>query len=317
MSNNRKSIMKRIAISIVLLCGTAILPIVSFSATCGCAGVPLLSAIDTSSTEPGDIFLNISSENHVANDLVSGTKDVSDETNRERSSESTTLSMSYGLTDRWAVSGLLAYIEHGRKVGTSFLPEQNTSGLSDGVILFRYTPLYQTPFSRHEVSLGFGARLPLGKDDAGGIISAAEDMQPSTGSMGKILWSSYSYAFNQAATVQFSASANYTLNDEDNDRDYAFGDESSLTLGLGQSIGSKFSYSAGLRYRFTEPDERLGFEVPNTGGEWLDFVPALQYSLTDKLNMGVSGRVPIARDLNGTLQFTTSYSYSVSFTYAI
>ena len=308
--------MKPIVALIVIFLSMFLLYESGFAATCGCAGAPLLSAIDTSSTEQGDLFINMGMETHIANDLVNGTNESSDETDRERSSRSSTLSASYGLTANWAVSGLISYIEHSRKVGSSFLPEQHTSGLSDAVLLFRYTPIHQTPFSRHDLSLGFGARFAVGKDDAGGIISAAEDMQPSTGAGGAILWGSYSYAFNQAATVQFTTSVNYTRNDDENDRNYTFGDETNLFVGMSQSIGTKFGYSAGLRYRMTDPDERLGFEVPNTGGEWLDFVPAIQYGITDKINVGLSGRIPVARDLNGALQFTTSYSYSISITYA-
>lgn len=287
------------------------------AATCGCAAVPLLDSIDTSATQAGDFFVNLTTESHEMNDLVVGSKQISDETRRRRSSVSQALSMSYAITDRWAVSGLVSYIEHSRKVGASFFGEQNTSGLSDGVILLRYTPIYQTPFSRHQLSLGLGARLPIGKDDAGGILTASEDMQPSVGARGTLYWSSYSYGFNQAGTLQFNASAAYTENSEKNDRGYTFADETSFTAGMSQNIGTRFSYSASFRYRNTTADQRNGFDIPNTGGEWLDFVPALQYSLTDKLNFGLSGRVPVARDLNGAIQFTTSYSYALSLTYAL
>lgn len=287
------------------------------SATCSCAGVPLLSAIDSSSTEPGDVYINFTTENHEISDLVQGRDDIPDETGRERSSLSQVVSATYGIADRWSVSALVSYIEHSRNVGSSFIGEQKTSGLGDSVLLLRYTPSYITPFSRHEVSLGIGARLPLGKDDAGGLIAFSEDMQPSVGAVGKIFWSSYSYAFNQAATLQLNASANYTLNDGGNDRGYAFGDELNVAVGLSQSIGTKFGYSAGLRYRTTNADQRFSFNIPNTGGEWLDFVPALQYGVTDNLNIGLSGRIPIARKLDGALQFTTSYSYALSLTYGI
>ncbi|MEX0964125.1 MAG: transporter [Pseudohongiellaceae bacterium] len=287
------------------------------AATCSCAGAPLLSAIDSSSTEPGDFFLNYTTEFHEMSDLVQGTKNIRDESDRERSSISQIVSGTYGLADRWSVSGLLSYIEHSRSVGTSFLGEQNTSGLSDAVVLVRYMPSYITPFSRHEVSLGVGVRLPVGKDDAGGLIVQSEDMQPSVGAQGKILWSSYSYAFNQAATLQLNLSTNYTFNDRENDRNYSFGDEFNFAVGMSQSIGTKFGYSAGLRFRTTDPDERNGFEIPNSGGEWLDFVPAIQYGVTDDLSISLSGRVPVARDLEGALQFTTSYSYAFSMTYAL
>lgn len=286
----------------------------AFAATCSCAGVPLLTTLDTSATEKGQLFISYSSEFHQISDLVSGTKNVNDETDRDRNSFSQVLSASYALTDHWAVSGLISYIEHNRTIGSSFLGKTSTSGLGDSVILLRYTPLFITPFSRHQVSMGLGVRIPIGDDNFGNGFVLSEDMQPSTGAYGEILWTSYSYAFDQAATRQLNISVNYTAN-EANDREYAFGNEFNLFSGFSHSIGSKFGYSAGLRYRTTRADRRFGFDIPNTGGQWLDFVPGVSYSLTDKLNLGLSGRIPVWRDLDGVLQFTTSYAYSLSLSY--
>jgi len=285
-----------------------------FAATCSCAGVPLLTSIDTSANEKGELFISYTAEDHQISDLVSGSDDVPDETGRDRNSFSQILSASYGLTDHWSVSTLVSYVKHNRKIGSSFLGKTTTSGIGDSVILARYTPLFITPFSRHELSLGLGVRIPTGEDDYGNGFIVSEDMQPSTGAFGEILWTSYSYAFNQAATVQFNTSANYTYNGE-NDREYAFGHEFNFAAGLSHSLGSRFGYSAVLRYRTTRSDRRFGFEIPNTGGEWLDFVPAVQYAITDNLSAGLSGRIPVARNLNGVLQFTTSYSYAFSLAY--
>ena len=286
----------------------------AFAATCSCAGVPLLTYIDTSATEKGQLFINYTSEYHQISDLVSGSDDVPDETGRDRNTFSQVLSGSYALTDRWSVSALVSYVKHSRKIGSSFLGETTTSGIGDSVILVRYTPLFITPFSRHQLSMAAGARIPTGEDNAGTGFILSEDMQPSTGALGKILWGSYSYAFNQAATMQFHTSANYTWNEE-NDRNYAFGDDFYFALGFSQSIGTRFGYSADLRYRSARADTRLGFKIPNTGGKWLDFIPAIQYAITDSLNVSLSGRIPVARNLNGVLQFTTSYSFALSLTY--
>lgn len=284
------------------------------AATCSCAGAPLLSFIDVSAVEKGQLFITYATEDHQINDLVSGRDDVKDETLRDRQTFSQVLSVSYAMSDRWAISALASYVEHKRTIGTSFLGSTRTSGLGDSVVMARYTPLFITPFSRHELSLGLGARVPTGDDDFGNTFVVSEDMQPSTGAWGTILWSSYKYAFDQAATMQLTASASYTANEE-NKREYAFGDESILSLGFSHSIGTKFGYSAALRYRHTDADTRLGFKIPNTGGEWLDFVPAIQYAVTDSLRLGLSGRIPVARNLNGALQFTTSYSYGFTITY--
>ena len=288
------------------------------AATCSCAGAPLLSSLDASSIEKGDLFFNLVSEYHEMSDLVRGSTEITDETDRSRSSVSQILSFNYGISERWNVSGLLSYIEHSRAVGQSIAGEQTSSGLGDGVVLFRYTPLFITPFSRHEVSLGFGARLAVGKDDArGAFFTLSEDMQPSVGAAGAIAWLSHSYAFNQASTLTLNTSANYTWNDEENKRSYTFGDEVNFAVAISHNPTTRFGYSAGLRYRTTNSDTRFGGAIPNTGGEWLDFVPGLSYKISDDINVGLSGRIPVHRKLDGALQFTTSYSYALSFTYGI
>ncbi len=278
----------------------------------------MLSAIDTSSTQPGDFYFNYSTEQHEISDLVRGSRDIRDETGRERSSLSQSLSFSYGLADKWALSGLVSYVEHSRDIGSSFIGEQTTRGLGDGLILLRYSPIYITPFNRHEVGIGLGARLPVGEDNAkNNGLTVSEDMHPSSGAWSKIAWASYTYALNQAATMQINASANYTYNDDENNRGYAFGDEVNVGLGFSHSVGTKFSYSAAVRYRTTNADARNGFDIPNTGGEWVDFTPAVQYQVSDSFSVGLSGRVPISRKLDGALQFTTSYSYALSLSYAL
>jgi hypothetical protein len=284
------------------------------AATCSCAGAPLLSFIETSAVEKGDLFLNYTAEDHEINDLVSGTTDVPDETGRERNSFSQVISGSYAITDRWSVSALLSHVRHFRKINTSFLGETTSSGLGDSVVLARYTPVAITPFSRHQLSIGAGARIPTGDDDAGIGFVLSEDMQPGTGAFGGIVWASYSHAFNQAATLQLHVSTNYTYNGE-NDREYRFGHDLYLSTSMSQNVNTWFSWSAGLRYRNAQADQRSGFEIPNTGGRWLDFIPAMQFNITDNFSLSLSGRYPLWRDLNGALQFTTSHSYAVSLTY--
>lgn len=284
------------------------------AATCSCAGAPVLIYLDTRATERGEFYLSYTAEDHEINDLVSGSKDINDETGRDRNSFSQIVSASYALTDQLSFSALVSYVEHNRTIGASIFGKTSVSGLGDSVLLARYTPVVITPFSRHEVSLGLGARVPTGENEAGTGFLVSEDMQPGVGAYGWIGWASYSYAFDQAATLQFHAAANHTYNEE-NDRKYAFGNESNLVAGISQRIGARFAWSATLRYRDTEPDRRFGFEIPNTGGRWLDFMPTVSWSFTDRLSAAVSGRVPVARDLNGALQFTTSYSYAVSLSY--
>ena len=310
--------MKWLLISSLLVVCNLFIPVSLQAATCSCAGVPLLSAIDTSSTQPGDLFFSYSTEQHEISDLVRGSKDIKDETGRERSALSQTLSFSYGLAENWAISGLVSYVEHSRNIGSSFFGEQRAEGLGDSVLLLRYSPIYITPFSRHELGFGIGARIATGEDNArNNGITLSEDMHPSSGSLGQIGWASYTYALNQAATMQINSSVDYTYNDDENSRGYAFGDELNVAVGFSQTVGTKFGYSAAVRYRTTNADSRNGFDIPNSGGEWLDFVPAIQYQVNDSIRVGLSGRIPLSRRLDGALQFTTSYSYALSLSYAL
>lgn len=290
------------------------LPAAANAATCSCAGTPLLTSIDTSAREKGQLFFSYATEFHQISDLVSGTRDVTDETDRDRHSFSQVLSASYAISDRWSVSALVSWVEHSRRIGSSIIGETTTSGFGDSIILARYTPVAITPFSRHEVSVGLGVRIPTGEDSARSQVTLSEDMQPSVGASGEILWTSYSYALNQAATRQINLSANFQQNGE-NDRQYSFGDEFNLSVGYSQNIGTRFGYSAALRYRSAQSDRRNDFAIPNTGGRWLDFVPSLQFSLNDRMSLGVFGRIPLSRELNGSLQFSTSYSYGLSLSY--
>ncbi len=284
------------------------------AATCSCAGIPLLNSMDASSADNGKFYLNISYENHEISDLVSGSDDVRDETRRDRRSQTLLLELSYGISKMWSVSGVVSAIKHEREIGISGLGKESARGFGDGIVLLKYTPLRITPYSRNEVALGFGARVPIGEDNAGGAVTLAEDMQPSTGAWASVFWGSYGRAFHASAKLQLLSLFNYTLNGE-NERDYAFGDEMNLAGGINYQSESRLAFSVLLRYRTTEADQRNGNKIPNTGGKWIDFVPAVQYSLTENFATKLSGRIPVHRDLKGALQFTTSYSYMITFSY--
>ncbi len=281
----------------------------TLAATCSCAGVPLLNSLDSSSVEPGTLHMSLNWEYHEISDLVSGSDDLSDETDRERSSQSTLLQFNYGFSEHWSVAAMFSYVRHERQVGISQFGKQSSSGISDSVVLAKFTPIYITPFESNELAFGLGARIPTGDDSAGGDITLAEDMQPGTGAWAGMLWINYARTFDPAAKLQFLAISNYTWNG-DNDRNYQFGHELNLSAGFGYQTEVDWGFSGLLHYRTTDADQRNEVEIPNTGGEWLYFVPALQYQLTTKTALKISGRLPVYRDLNGALQFTTSYAVS-------
>jgi len=285
------------------------------AATCSCAGVPLLNSMDASSARAGNIYFNATVENHVISDLVSGSEDIDDETGRDRSSQSLILEVSYGVSELWSVSAMVSAVRHNRQIGLSDLGKESSQGAGDGVVLAKYTPLRITPFKRNELGLGLGAKIPIGEDNVGDGIVQAEDMQPSTGAWGLVLWANYNRAFDPTAKFQIYTIFNSVLNGE-NSRNYRFGHEANFSAGIGYQAESRIAASGLFRYRVTGPDQRNNSNVPNTGGQWLDFVPSVQYSITEQFGTKLSARIPVYRKLKGALQFTTSYSYSVTMSYS-
>jgi len=284
----------------------------AMAATCSCASVPLLGTMELASPGEGKWFLASTYEYHDVSDLVSGSSTIPDQTGRDRTSQALVLEASKGLSTKWSVSALIAAVDHDRKVGTS---RTTSSGLGDGIVMLKYSPARISLYSRNELSIGLGARLPIGENDAsqGGII-LAEDMQPSSGAFGGIFWVYGAHALNESATARLYANATY-MNNGTNDREYRFGHETTASIGASYQTQTAWGFNAELLYRHTNRDERNGTQIPNTGGQWLDFVPSAQYHLNEKMALRISAKIPVARDLNDALQFTTKYAARVTLTY--
>ncbi len=281
--------------------------------TCSCASVPLLGTMELATPGDGKWFLASTYEYHDVSELVSGSSSVPDDTGRDRVSQALVLEASRGLTRNWSFSALLSAVRHERSITG---PEDSASGLGDAIVMLKYSPLDITVYSRNALTFGAGARLPVGENDASsnGIV-LAEDLQPSTGAYAGIIWAYYARALNETAGARFYVSASHTQNGE-NDRDYQFGHETTLSVGGSYQTQSPWGYNIELLYRHTERDQRNATDIPNTGGEWLDIVPAVQYHINEQMALRVSVKIPLTRDLNDQLQFTTKYAARVTFSYA-
>jgi hypothetical protein len=284
----------------------------AIAATCSCASVPLLGTMELASPGEGKWFLASTYEFHDVSDLVSGSSTIPDQTGRDRTSQALVLEASKGLSEKWSISALISAVDHDRKVGDS---RTTSSGLGDGIIMAKYSPARISLYSRNELSVGLGARLPIGEDEASqnGII-LAEDMQPSSGAYGGILWAYGARALNDSASARVYANVTY-MNNGKNDREYRFGHETTASIGTSFQTQTPWGFNAELLYRHTIRDERNGTEIPNTGGQWLDFVPSAQYHLNEKMALRIAAKIPLARDLNDALQFTTKYAARLTLTY--
>ncbi len=285
------------------------------AATCSCAGVPLLNSMNATNVNAQSWLLSINYEYHEINDLYSGSQQVNDETFRERVSNSIISQLDYGIDEHWSITGMISHISHKRQIGSSNNSKIHTSGLGDSLLLIKYTPVTMSLLSPWQLSLGFGIKFPTGANDVmrnGFIVS--EDMQPGSGAYSSLAWFSSSYRFDQAGQLQAFISANYSDNRE-NDRQYQLGDETNASVGISYTMQENWGAVALLRYRTTSADQRAGNDIPNTGGEWLDFVPSIQYRFENNLAINLSGRIPVDKNLDGALQFTTSNAITLGISY--
>jgi hypothetical protein len=280
--------------------------------TCSCANVPLLGTMELATPGDGKWFLATTYEFHDASELVSGSSTVPDETERDRTSESLVMELSRGLGRKFSFSAMLAAVNHQRTVGGI---TDDVTGLGDAIVMLKYSPATISLYSRNALSFGAGAQLPVGEDMAsrGGIV-LAEDLQPSTGAFAGMIWAYAARALNDSAGARVYASATYTSNGE-NDRDYRFGDSTTVSLGATYQTQTAWGFNLEMLYRHAERDQRASSDIPNTGGEWLDLVPAVQYHVSDSMAIRASGKIPLARDLNDQLQFTTRYAVRVTFSW--
>ena len=298
--------------SAILICAlSGAWSVASNAATCSCAGVPLLGSMEASSPDSKVWVFNSSYEYHDIDDLVSGSDDVPDETGRARETQSLIVEGSYGIAEKWSVSTLISTVEHTRSIGTDTTTGR---GLGDAIVMLRYSPRKIGLTNRVGLSFGAGAQIPLGDDDQVDFVTLSEDMQPSTGAWGTVFWGHASRSFSQSAKAQIFSTLTYSRAFE-NDRDYHFGDAWTLAGGASYQTDTPWGFSAQLNYRNSQRDERDGGEIPNTGGEWLYLEPSVQYHITENLAARLAGRIPVWRDLNDTLQFTTSYAVTASMSY--
>jgi len=304
----------RSALPLAILASLPLIPLHASAQTCSCASVPLLGSMQPASTEGDEWFFATTYEHHEISDLVAGSSTVPDTTGRIRTATALVMEASRGVTDKWAVSALLSSVEHKRAIGGESI---RTSGLGDAILLAKYSPRRISLYSDSALSFGFGARVPLGDDDlARDGVFLSEDLQSSTGANGAIAWTYWAKAMNDSGSAQIYTSASFTANG-DNSRNYQFGDEATVSFGGSIQMRSPWGFAADISYRNANRDRRNNFEIPNTGGDWLDLNAGFQYRVSESLGIGFGGTFPLKRNLNDQLQFTTSYAWRASVSYVI
>ena len=90
-----------------------------------------------------------------------------------------------------------------------------------------------------------------------------------------------------------------------------------------QWIKDDLGFDEAINYKTQNVPEALAQACPNgidvyfdnVGGELLDVIPAVQYHISEKLAIRAAAKIPLKRDLNDQLQFTTKYALRLSVSY--
>ncbi len=287
-------------------------PLQSTAQSCSCAAVPILGSMQLASPKNQQWFLGTTYEYHDVSELVAGSSTIPDRTGRDRTAQAFIVELSRGLTEKWSLSALLSAVEHKRKVGGI---TASASGLGDAIVMLKYSPKSISLYSDTTLSFGIGSRIPVGIDDATRQgVPLAEDMQPSTGAYGAILWVYWAKALNDSKGARIYVGASHTQNGE-NDRNYQFGQETNVTFGGAYQTQTPWGFNLELLYRNAARDQRDSVDIPNTGGEWLDVIASAQYHINESVALSAAAKIPVARDLNDALQFTTKYAFRLSLSY--
>lgn len=305
---------------LMVICFSLFLPESVHAQTCSCAGAPLISSQSLGTVGQGELLLGFTQEYKNISDLYSGDEKLVNRS-QERHTLTSLLEVNYGITDRISVTGTFTFISKSRTTGLQnpeFTETLTTTGPGDGLVLLKYNLIRQTLWKPYQLSLGGGAKIPVGETSlrSNGLALNA-DMQPGTGAWDGVGWLFGSYTFRQWNLNVYSVNSFRITGTNErfnaNDR-YRFGNELVSSAGLSGAFLSRFSYNLLLKYRTTSPDQRNKSEMPGTGGQWLSLKPGLSWQAADRFNLQISGEFPLYQHLNGT-QPTTSFVLSASVFY--
>jgi hypothetical protein len=260
-----------------------------------------------------------------------------------------TLDMNYGVTDRFAVQVTVPYLKrkhmHIDEIGESATEfGENSNFFDNGIGDIRVTAKYNVlPTLRNLVVLGFGLDLPTGDTRAR---DSGNRVLESSGQLGRghvgVIGSIYqAYELIPHRLNQFAyGSYRHTYRNRDG---YQFGDEFLFNVGLNLVTLPWLVVTNQFNYRYlvhdnvranleqsrppfdgNEPDiidpTVMTRRVSNTGSTYFAYTPGVQISLgdlvssswTDATSIYFYTQIPIARDANNNLAQGTSFVFGLS-----
>jgi hypothetical protein len=288
---------------------------------CCSGGVPISSNLGLGSLEKGSLQFQLTYDWNHLNDLFSQRRRLHDD-NRVRNTHSFLLETSYDISSAFSVSALFSVVRQERIITTFANPDiTSNTGLGDAIFLLRYNLFHKRPKSPHQLIIGVGPKIPLGRTDyrdERGIVLPA-DLQPGTGAWDAMFWGFYRYTgIIRPSTTLFGLSTyRFTGTNPvyNGSQAYQFGPEYQVQAGMSDRLfvgPFLLDPSLLMRYRTVNPDKIEGNTFPNTGGHWWFVTPGLQLALQPQTTLRASVDLPVFQSLQGT-QLTTTRKITVAF----
>jgi len=293
-----------------------------YSQTCCSGGVPLSGNIGFSGAEMGTLQAEISYDLNYLH-TMKNEWEVYPETSRKRITQSILLKSGYSINSWLAVDVLFSYVSQEREI--TILEETyrvNTQGMGDAVILPKLT-LARLSQRGYELQLGTGLKIPLGRtdhvDERGIVLNA--DMQPGSGTWDVITWVYYARQLNFRPSMVVSTRVLGRFNGKNRQyygsQSYQFGTSSQIFLSLGDQLllGNRvLAPSLSMRYRWAAKDRINEQELENTGGQWINVIPALSWHFRQNIILHMVPEIPLFSRVNGT-QLTPTFRMQLGIYY--
>jgi len=305
---------------VVVLGLLAIGQLPGYTQTCCSGGVPLSGNIGFEGAARGTLQMELSYDLNYLATLKTGSEIYEDGT-RQRITHSFLVKSGYSINRWFAVDALFSYVLQERKITfNEQINQVNTHGLGDAILMAKFI-LSSLSETGSEFQLGLGPKLPLGRTDLtnDADITLNADMQPGSGSWDLITWAYYARQFQIRPTMVASARVVGRLNGMNREYlgtlTYRFGSSIQFYLGIGDKLvwGKMIlSPSLSLRYRYTGGDRINGQELDNTGGQWINVLPAVSWHLSPNSILHFVPEIPLYSNVGGT-QLTPTFRMQLGF----
>ncbi len=312
-------ILQRFSLVILMLCAFYL-----NAQTCCSGGIPLSNNIGMSVEEKGTLQLSLNYDHNNLNTLNNGTERLNDNS-RLRITHSILLNASYAITNNLSVETLLTWVNQRRNI-SQFGNENldKTSGTGDGLVLLKYN--FKNTIGKHSnFELGLGTKIPLGSStetNSQGITLNA-DLQPGSNAWDIVYFLSASKQPNFRPSMTISGRVifrNTGTNDTYlNNSSYKFGNEIQAFIGVADQISlfkTIATPSISLKYRDADLDQIDGFDLDNTGGNWLFIIPDFSLNINSKLTFSTRIELPLYSNVDGT-QLTPTYRLTSGFLFKL